>query len=44
LRIAAEDDALIVTHYQVNVWAAKKGLEVVPRMDEETLAMSVTHE
>jgi peptide/nickel transport system substrate-binding protein len=43
-RVAAEDDALIVTHYQVNVWAAKNDLDVVPRMDEKTLAMSVTHE
>jgi hypothetical protein len=28
----------------VNVWAAKNDLDVVPRMDEKTLAMSVTHE
>ncbi len=43
-RIAAEDDALIVTHDQVNVWAGKKGLNVIPRMDEQTLAMSVSPE
>jgi peptide/nickel transport system substrate-binding protein len=41
-RIAADDVALIITHYQVNMWAAKKTLKVVPRMDEHTLAMSVT--
>jgi peptide/nickel transport system substrate-binding protein len=41
-RIAADDVALIVTHYQVNMWAAKKTLKIVPRMDEHTLAMSVT--
>ena len=43
-RIAADDVALIITHYQVNVWAGKKGLKIVPRMDERTLAMSVTPE
>jgi len=41
-RLAADDVALIVTHYQINMWAAKKNLAIVPRMDEHTLAMSVT--
>ena len=41
-RLAADDVARIVTHYQINMWAAKKNLAIVPRMDEHTLAMSVT--
>ena len=40
--IAIEDVSIIPIHYPLNSWAAKKGLKVVPRSDEYTLAMSVT--
>ena len=36
------DIGLIPLHYQINVWAARKGLKYEPRADEYTLAMSVT--
>ncbi len=39
--IAMNDVGLIPIHYQKNTWAAKKGLKVMPRTDEYTLAMSV---
>jgi peptide/nickel transport system substrate-binding protein len=44
IEIAMADVALLPTHFQVNVWAARKGLRVAPRTDELTLAMSVTRE
>jgi peptide/nickel transport system substrate-binding protein len=40
--IAIEDVAVIVSHYQLNTWASRKGLKYVPRGDENTVAMSVT--
>ncbi|MBM3600866.1 MAG: ABC transporter substrate-binding protein [Alphaproteobacteria bacterium] len=43
-RIAINDVAIIPTHWQVNVWAAKKGLRYVPRIDELTYAMMVEPE
>jgi peptide/nickel transport system substrate-binding protein len=36
-----EDIGIIPLHYQVNTWAAKKGLKYIPRTDERTLAMGV---
>ena len=42
--IAMEDVAIIPTHYQVNTWAAKKGLRIKPRTDERTLVISVVKE
>jgi peptide/nickel transport system substrate-binding protein len=39
--IAIEDLGIIPLHYQVNVWATRKGLAYTPRTDEYTLAMSV---
>ncbi len=42
--LAAEDVAWIPLHYQINTWATRKGLKVVPRADETTFAMSVTRE
>ncbi len=39
-----EDQALIPLHYQVNTWAAKKGLKYVPRTDERTVASGVIKE
>jgi peptide/nickel transport system substrate-binding protein len=36
-----EDVGIIPLHYQVNTWAAKKGLKYIPRTDERTLAMGV---
>jgi peptide/nickel transport system substrate-binding protein len=36
--IAIEDVALIPSHFQVNTWAARKGLVYRARSDEETLA------
>ncbi|MBL8702377.1 MAG: ABC transporter substrate-binding protein [Alphaproteobacteria bacterium] len=40
-RLAIEDLAVIPTHFQVNVWASRKGFAVTPRMDESTLAHEV---
>ncbi len=42
--MAIEDVAIIPTHFQVNTWAAKKGLKYIPRTDEYTLAMGVVKE
>ncbi len=39
--IAIEDLGIIPLHYQVNVWATRKGLAYTPRTDEYTLATSV---
>lgn len=36
-----QDLGIIPLHYQVNTWAAKKGLKYIPRTDERTLAMGV---
>jgi peptide/nickel transport system substrate-binding protein len=38
---AIENVAIIPTHFQVNTWAAKKGLSYVARTDEYTLATGV---
>jgi peptide/nickel transport system substrate-binding protein len=35
------DYGLIPLHYQVNLWAMRKGLTYLPRADEYTLAQSV---
>jgi len=43
-RIAINEVAIIPTHWQVNVWASKKGLRYVPRIDEATYAMMVEPE
>jgi peptide/nickel transport system substrate-binding protein len=40
--IAIDDVAIIPSHYQVNTWAARKGLKYKARSDENTLAMGVT--
>ncbi len=37
-----EDVGIIPLHYQVNTWAAKKGLTYVARTDERTLAMGIS--
>jgi len=42
--IVIEDVAVIVSHYQLNTWAARKGLKYTPRADEYTIAMSVSEE
>ncbi|MCL6282428.1 ABC transporter substrate-binding protein [Ruegeria sp. 2012CJ41-6] len=39
--MAIENVAIIPTHFQVNTWAAKKGLEYIPRTDEYTFATGV---
>lgn len=39
--LAMNDVGLIPIHYQLNTWAARKGLLIVGRADEYTLAMSV---
>jgi len=36
--VAMADQAIIPLHYQVNVWATRKGLSYTPRADEYTLA------
>ena len=40
-QIAIQDLGIIPLHYQVNVWATRKGLAYKPRTDEYTLATSV---
>lgn len=40
--IAFNDFAIIPSHYQTNVWAARKGFKVEPRADEYTLAMGIS--
>lgn len=40
--IAIEDLGVIVSHYQLNTWATRKGLTYTPRADEYTTAMSVS--
>lgn len=42
--MAIADLAIIPTHFQVNTWAAKKGLKYIARTDEYTLAMGVVKE
>jgi peptide/nickel transport system substrate-binding protein len=39
-----QDFGIIPTHYQVNVWAARKGFKVTARADEYTLAMGIAKE
>ena len=41
-KLAIEDTAWIPLHYQINTWAAKKGIVVKPRSDEQTLAMGIS--
>jgi peptide/nickel transport system substrate-binding protein len=40
--LAINDVGVIVSHYQFNTWATRKGLTYEPRTDEYTIAMSVT--
>lgn len=42
--MAIENVAIIPTHFQVNTWAARKGLTYIARTDEYTLAMGVAKE
>ncbi len=42
--IAINDAAIIPLHYQVNTWAARKGLKYIARTDEATLAIGVVKE
>ena len=42
--VAIADVPIIPTHYQVACWAARKGLRVIPRADEASLAESVVRE
>ncbi len=39
--VAFADQAIIPIHYQVNIWAAKKGITVTPRVDEWTLLTGI---
>ena len=39
-----EDMGLIPLHYQVNTWAAKKGLKYLARTDERTVAYDIQPE
>jgi peptide/nickel transport system substrate-binding protein len=39
---AIRDGAIIPIHFQTNIWAAKKGITVIPRTDEYTLATGIT--
>ena len=40
--VALGDLAIIPIHYQVNIWAAKKGITVTPRVDEWTLLTGIS--
>lgn len=42
--MAIDDVAIIPTHYQVNTWGTRKGLDYVARTDEYTLAIGVGKE
>jgi len=42
--MAIDNVAIIPTHFQVNTWAAKKGLKYIARTDEYTLAIGVVKE
>jgi len=42
--IAIEDVGVIVSHYQLNTWATRKGLIYTPRTDEYTIATSVSEQ
>jgi peptide/nickel transport system substrate-binding protein len=39
--MAINDGGIIPLHYQVNTWAAKKGISYKARTDERTVAMMV---
>jgi len=39
-----EDMGLIPLHYQVNTWAAKKGLKYLARTDERTVSYDIQPE
>ncbi|MFO0988974.1 MAG: hypothetical protein U1F37_16720 [Alphaproteobacteria bacterium] len=39
--LAMKEQALIPLHYQVNIWATRKGITYAPRADENTLAQFV---
>jgi peptide/nickel transport system substrate-binding protein len=39
---AVGDLGVIPSHYQLNVWATRKGLKIVPRADEYTIVTGVT--
>jgi peptide/nickel transport system substrate-binding protein len=40
--VAIGDLGIIPSHYQLNVWATRKGLKIVPRTDEYTFVTGVT--
>jgi peptide/nickel transport system substrate-binding protein len=40
-RLAIQDVAVIPTHYQLNLWAGRRGLRMEPRMDEMTLGQDI---
>jgi peptide/nickel transport system substrate-binding protein len=40
--VAIGDLGIIPSHYQLNVWATRKGLKIVPRTDENTYVTGVT--
>jgi peptide/nickel transport system substrate-binding protein len=42
--VAIGDLGIIPLHYQLSVWATRKGLKIVPRTNEYTLVTGVTRE
>jgi peptide/nickel transport system substrate-binding protein len=42
--IAMDDVGIIPTHFQLSVWATRKGLKITPRPSEYTLVTGVTEE
>jgi peptide/nickel transport system substrate-binding protein len=41
--IGMRDYGVIPLYFNINVWAARKGYTVIPRLDERTYAFDVTH-
>lgn len=42
MEIGMNDVGLIPTHFQLNTWAVRKGIKLIGRTDEYTLAMSAS--
>ena len=40
--VAFNDYAILPMHYQMNVWASRKGYEYEPRQDQMTLAYGLS--
>lgn len=43
-RVAIKDVAIIPLHHQFNIWAMRDGLNIIPQVDEQSLARNVSFE